>query len=321
MNTDMDTRIAPAVDPIAATAIEWMVRLRSGEVDHAERAEFSRWCDSDRRHAAAVQRLEQALGTFNVLPAGARSKARRVLLKAPARRKLLRDALVLAAVGAGSMSVLQRFTPLQTLTADVRTHTGQRRLVQLPDGSELWLNARSAVDVVFKQDGRHLHLREGEIIITVARDTARPFIVHSAQGSVRALGTRFLVRQEADDTLLAVLHSAVRVDTRSGSTAVFNAGESARFTAQGIESLQLSGDVAAWTDGFIEVHDRPLRDVIAALRPYRAGVLRCSPAAGALHVTGTFPLDDSERALLALAETLPISLQRRTNYWVSIDLR
>jgi len=40
-----------------------------------------------------------------------------------------------------------------------------------------------------------------------------------------------------------------------------------------------------------------------------------------LRVTGSFPLDDSERTLAALAEALPIRISRRTDYWVSIDLR
>ena len=38
-------------------------------------------------------------------------------------------------------------------------------------------------------------------------------------------------------------------------------------------------------------------------------------------MTGTFSLDDSNRTLAALAESLPVTVQRRTDYWVSIDLR
>lgn len=39
---------------------------------------------------------------------------------------------------------------------------------------------------------------------------------------------------------------------------------------------------SAWEDGFLEVHDRPLEEVIAALRAYRPGLLRVSAAAGRL---------------------------------------
>jgi transmembrane sensor len=69
------------------------------------------------------------------------------------------------------------------------------------------------------------------------------------------------------------------------------------------------------------VHDRPLQDVVDALRPYQPGVLRISLQAARLRVTGSFPLDDSERTLAALARSLPIAVQRRTGWWVSIDLR
>lgn len=47
-------------------------------------------------------------------------------------------------------------------------------------------------------------------------------------------------------------------------------------------------------------------------------LLRVSSEAARLRVTGSFALDDSERTLAALAETLPIAVRRRTDYWVTI---
>src|SRR5262245_48717332 len=110
----MSARIDPASpdadDPVVAKAIEWMVALRSGECDSAMQQAFDRWRDSDARHAAAVARLEHALEKLRELPRDARVSARRVLLAEPARRKILRDALALAAVGVGGAMLLQRFT-------------------------------------------------------------------------------------------------------------------------------------------------------------------------------------------------------------------
>ncbi|MCS5514721.1 hypothetical protein NWF32_01095 [Pseudomonas qingdaonensis] len=69
------------------------------------------------------------------------------------------------------------------------------------------------------------------------------------------------------------------------------------------------GRLDAWMEGRLEVDDASLGSVIDALRPYRYGVLRVSPAAAQLRVFGVFPLDDSDRALQSLAQVLPISVE------------
>lgn len=324
MSAMVATTAPAANDPIVEAAIDWIICLRSGDASQAEHDAFKRWRLLDTRHDAAIRHLEQVLGTFDTLPVApqVRSTARRALLNSPDRRKLLRNTLAMLLLGSGTGLLVQRVTPLDTMTADLRTATGQRKHIHLADGSQIWLNARSAADIDFDEATRRIHLRSGEIIVDVAPDAQRPFVVQSAQGGMRALGTRFLVRQEEGSTVLAVLHSSVRIDVASGASSTLVAGQSARFDQKQIEAIDIaSGDSAAWVDGFIEVHDRPLSEVIAALRPYRSGFLRVTPQAGALRVTGAFPLDDSGRALAALAETLPITIRSRTDYWVSIELR
>ncbi|MFH7423350.1 FecR domain-containing protein, partial [Pseudomonas syringae pv. tagetis] len=55
-----------------------------------------------------------------------------------------------------------------------------------------------------------------EILVqTGSHDDPRPFIVETADGRLRALGTRFLVRRESDATLLSVLQSAVAAAARN----------------------------------------------------------------------------------------------------------
>ncbi|ENO83964.1 FecR family protein [Thauera linaloolentis] len=314
----------PASDPIAGEAIAWMVRLGAGDASAAERAAYAAWRQADPRHEAAAVRLEQAIGAFARLPdsGAARAGARRALLAPPNRRKTLGKILGIGFLLGGSGYLLHRHQPLPELLADAATGTGERRQLVLPDGSSLWLNARSAADFDFGPALRQVRLQCGELIVEVARDSARPFVVHTAEGSIRALGTRFLVRQDAGNTLVAVLHSSVRIDTGLGASITLAVGRSARFDLAGVRpDATPPASASAWEDGFIEVHDRPLAEIVAALRPYRPGLLRVSPAAGQLRVTGSFPLDDSERTLAALSEALPIRIDRHTDYWVSIDLR
>ncbi len=318
---------APDVaDGVAAQAIAWAVQMRSGAVTAAECAAFEAWRQRDPRHAAAAEKLERALGPLQTLPEGLapRQAMRRSLLAQPARRSALRNSLGVAFVGiGGGLLWANDRRPLSALGADFVTGTAQRRVVVLADGSRLWLNARSVVNQDFDGSMRRLQLRAGELIVDVAKDSAaRAFIVQTAQGSVRALGTRFLVRQQEGSSLVAVLHSAVRIAPADGDALTLTQGQSARFTARGASRETLSPLTAsAWEDGFVEVHDRPLQDVVDALRPYRSGLLRVSPQAARLRVTGSFSLDDSERTLAALAAVLPITVHRRTGWWVGIDLR
>jgi transmembrane sensor len=316
---------APAAnDPIVEAAIDWIICLHSGDAGPLQYEAFKQWRLQDARHDAAIRHLEQVLGSFVRLPASfhVRDSARRVLLKSPGRRKLLRNTLAILLIGSGTCLIAQRITPLNTVTADLHTGTGQRKHMQLADGSQIWLNARSATDIDFDENTRRIHLLSGEIVVDVAAHAQRPFIVQSAEGSMRTLGTRFLIRQEEGATVLAVLRSSVRIDAKGGASRTLLAGETARFDQARITVAATPfGDAAAWVDGFIEVHDRPLSEVIAAMRPYCSGFLRVTPQAGDLRVTGTFSLDDGRRTLAALAETLPIMIRSRTDYWISIELQ
>jgi ferric-dicitrate binding protein FerR (iron transport regulator) len=72
--------------------------------------------------------------------------------------------------------------------------SGQRVNLTLPDGTAVWLNARTtlAYPVDFKKKERLLQL-DGEAYFEVAPDTRRPFIVETSRGRVEALGTNFNV--------------------------------------------------------------------------------------------------------------------------------
>lgn len=300
------------LDREAEEAIAWMVRLRAGAPDARLQARFDAWRDGDPARRRAWEHLQARLGApYDTLRRLDRQLAHD-LLAPPAlgRRDVLRGIAGLGLAG-GALWLGLRSAPGRAVFADLRSATGERRRVTLADGSQLDLNAGSAVDVAFEAGQRLLLLRRGELVVRVAADPSRPFVVRSAQGDVRALGTRFLVRQEADATHVAVLEHAVRARLPGGEALELHEGQSARLHAGAIE--RLAGDprrAAAWLDGRLDVLDEPLEAVVDALRPYRRGLVRVAPQVRGLRVQGVFPLDDSDRALTALAETLPIRVER-----------
>jgi transmembrane sensor len=191
--------------------------------------------------------------------------------------------------------------------ADLHTGRGQREQFNLADGSRLSLNADSAVDLQFDDQQRLVILRRGELIIQVAADPRRPLRVRTAQGEVRALGTRFLVAQEQQATRVVVLEHSVRASLFAGSELDLQEGQAALLYAGRIEPLTSDQRHRAdWLRGRLNVLDDPLEKVVDALRPYSRGFVRVAPEVRGLRVQGVFPLNDPERTLSALAETLPI---------------
>ncbi|HKZ66661.1 MAG TPA: FecR domain-containing protein [Chitinophagaceae bacterium] len=72
---------------------------------------------------------------------------------------------------------------------------GIKSTIVLTDGSKIWLNADSKIEYpeVFTGNTREVHLN-GEAFFEVAKNPAKPFIIHLANGTVRVLGTSFNIR-------------------------------------------------------------------------------------------------------------------------------
>src|SRR5690606_7134707 len=121
------------------------------------------------------------------------------------------SALFVMACLAGGGVASGAFGPLSGWLADEATGIGERRVVALADGSSITLDSATSVDVKYAANERRIVLRDGQIFVTVAPDTARPFIVEARQGTVRALGTAFNVRAYDGGARVAVTEHAVRV--------------------------------------------------------------------------------------------------------------
>jgi transmembrane sensor len=305
-------------------AVDWMVVLRSGEVSAVEQQKFSHWLAADKRNEAAWIKIAGALAQ-SVAPVreathgapGHIDLIQQTLLRPNSRRRILRGAMGFVALAAGGGALLNRVTPLRMLNADLHTATGERRSFALPDGSTLMLNARSAADVNFNGQQRLVHLRSGELIATATADANRPFVVQTEHGSVRALGTRFMVREQKQRTLALVLEHSVRVIALSGETRDLREGESVWFDQIRVDAAHTDMiDKASWAQGMLTINDESLGEVIETLRPYRQGVIRVSPEAARLRVLGAFPLDDSIRVIESLAQTLPINVTVYGDGWL-----
>ncbi|WP_350615375.1 FecR family protein [Pseudomonas sp. HY7a-MNA-CIBAN-0227] len=309
-------------DELIDSATRWIVLLRSGQASAADWQRYHQWRAEDPRHEILCQQLETRLDVFQIpLAQGVSGKVLQRALDAPAsRRTLLRGALIGAGVVLGASLLAKPLgVPLTELTADVRTGTGERRTVALADGSELLLNARSAADIQFDPQRRLVRLRDGELLVKIANDTSRPFLIQTDQARLRAYGNRLLLREREGQGHVVALNGSLEIYGQNGERLQLMAGHEVSYDRYGFGQVQPSSKGAtAWIDGFLQVRDRPLAEVIDALRPYHNGVLRLDPAVAGLRVSGLYRLDNPQQILDTLARTLPIHITRRTGLWVTV---
>lgn len=304
-------------------AIEWTALLRSGAVQPSEQQAFDEWLASSPEHAKAWGRVQAHLGAQLGALASNRSDTARRVLQTPnlQRRQLLRGALAVGGMGIGATWLGHSSGLLDGLGADLRTASGERRSFVLADGSTLLLDACSAVDVHFSASQRSLALRAGKLIIEVSKG-ARPLAVRTPAGVVRGDSTRFMVALVGDATHVWVMQSSAALSDYQGNSRTLQREQGARLSAAGIDALPANyrGE-AGWEDGWLSADDWSLGEVISALRPYRNGVLRVSAEAARLRVSGLFSLDNSDRALLSLEQTMPVRITHYFGLWTAVDVR
>jgi transmembrane sensor len=120
-----------------------------------------------------------------------------------------------------------------------------------------------------------------------------------------------------------VLEGDVTLFTKNNGTQRVSARQVALVTAAGVEitsRLNASAEVA-WLDGLLQVSDRPLRDVVAALRDYRQGELVLDERIADRRLSGVFSLDDTDKALRAIARTLDVRVRIVSDHITRIEPR
>ncbi|WJK09423.1 FecR family protein [Pseudomonas fluorescens] len=309
----------PVPAHVLDAAIAWQLTLDSSTP--LEREEFAKWHAANEEHARAWHQLGMLDQRFSV----ANGPARTALLQSREgiRRRVRKLgsglASVVAVVGL-ALFAGERYLPLDYWLADQRTATGEQRTVRLADGTVLNLNTHSAVDVRFDEKQRLIVLQEGEILVETGHGDARPFIVKTAEGSMRALGTRFLVKREDAGTRLSVLQSAVAAHPQSyPQEQILREGQQVLIRHNGLDSVvALNPGADAWTRGMLVVDNARLEDLVHELGRYRRGHLGIAPEVADLRITGSFPLHDTDKALNALLPTLPVQIEQHTPWWVTV---
>lgn len=314
-------------------AAAWFSLLQSGSATDADHRRWQDWLASaeDSRSAwAFVERVSQRFQPLQVAgdaPRLAADALHMASTRLARRRRVLGLAAMAGAGGLLGWAAWQQPGAVDALLAwgaDHRTATGERRAVRLVDGTQVWLASASAFNQDYGSGLRRLRLRTGEILVQTAADALRPFVVDTAHGRMRALGTRFNVRLDGQGgTLLAVYEGVVQVVLAAGAQgATVGAGQQVRFSADRLQAPTPADPAReAWSRGLLLAQDIALGEVIAELARYRRGHMAVAPEVAQLRVLGSYPLDDVDGALALLQQVLPIQVRRPLPWWTTIGPR
>ncbi len=231
-------------------------------------------------------------------------------------------------------------------TAGTKTYTtaiGEQRVLELSDGSIVYLNTDSQLSVRYTRLSRALRLLNGQALFKVRHDANRPFLVHSGSAVIRAVGTQFDVYRRAADTRVAVIEGVVQIlrDRHDGSfensaantdfgtqsssmtspasaALRLSAGEAAAVTADGkITKHEQSDSVrtTAWRQRRLVFREDTLGDIAAEFNRYNASmrIRVVGEAATNQHFSGTFDADSPETLVQALAGDNTLVVEYSTN--------
>ncbi|WP_295128789.1 FecR family protein [uncultured Chitinophaga sp.] len=138
----------------------------------------------------------------------------------------------------------------------------------LPDGSEVWLNAGSAITYPTGFTGKERSVTlKGEAYFEIAQNASQPFMVKVGGSEVKVLGTRFNINAYDNEVFVrtTLLQGSVSVSTGHRSR-ILQPGQQS--TVSGVDVQVQTVDVSqvmAWKNGLFNFENAGVKDVMNQL--------------------------------------------------------
>lgn len=313
---------------IERAAADW-IALRYAGLNDRQQADFLQWLDSDPRHAAVFAELDETwrmLDEVRKTPfQKSNSETPDANLPAPRRGRpgagrrhwLMASSLTAAAALALAYLGSVSRSPRLEFSEQITTRVGNWQNLDLPDGSRVRLNTDSRLEVAYSAAERRVRLARGEACFSVAKNPTRPFLVEAGAVAVRAVGTTFNVRLDAEAVEVLVTEGKVRVDDRERGESVLAVQEPAReplliagqkAVIPAVDPAEkrppvLAADVApveiervlSWRDRRLEFVAAPLREIVEQFnRCNRHQLVLADAALAERRLGGSFRADEPE---------------------------
>lgn len=257
--------------------------------------------------------------------------AEQVIRKTPTTRTLWVRILSVAALllfglfSGGILTYLLTDHQIKSEDLVFETPRGQKSLVKLPDGSEVWLNAKSKlVYHSFSSKNRKVELK-GEAFFRVAHDAGAPFVVKTNEFEVKVLGTTFNVMayDEFGRKEITLITGKVNVQLESDEK-VLSPGQA--LVIKDHVALVTDGNPAqasGWVDNKFNFQNIPLSELIKRLENwYDVDITFENLTGNEVNFTGTFKNEETIWQVLdAIKVYTPIEYKKTNLRKIKITVR
>jgi transmembrane sensor len=278
---------------IAEEAADWVVRLADTDARQHDQREFVAWIKRSPLHLRSYLDAERTWTDLGKIDAQRRLDVEALLAAPDSNIVQLADSVRPAVARPSRRSVITSLAA-SVLFACVglvwfqaqfsnrfTTGVGEQRTLRLSDGSTVVLNTDTSVRVSFSDTVREVHLLDGEALFDVASNPARPFRVRSDHVVAQAVGTSFVVRKNASQTVVTVIEGKVAVvDLAQFDVAApeivppqavhVSAGTRADVIAADVRTAPVANPAAvtSWRSGRLIFDGTPLSEVVAEFNRY-----------------------------------------------------
>lgn len=289
-------------DALVDEALDWVVRLKTGEPTRADVEALQRWRERSPAHEEAFKkaaRLFRQAGTAAQELADAPAPVAATAARRLPSRVLTRRALLGGAIAASAAAYMVARPPMglwpsfEELSADYRTGKGEQRTVAVMPDVSLELNTQTSVALRSAENETRVELISGEASVAATLSSAKPFVMLAANGRIAATKAAFNARCLDGVVSVTCLSGAVDVE-QGGRTVRLRETEQVSYSSGGIEApapVDL-GQVTAWQAGLLIFRDKPLANVVEEVNRYRSGKIIITNADLRVRVVnGTFQIN------------------------------
>lgn len=231
-------------------------------------------------------------------------------------------ALVLLVIGGLSYYAGIRKGKTTTGFTEIVTPPGSRSRINLPDGTQVWLNGGSNLKFnnTFDETDRSVTFT-GEAYFEVKHNAKKPFVVNAGEIIVRVMGTAFNIKaypeEETIETTLeqgSLSVEEINPDGKSVSRAILEPDQRAIFIKNNTvkEQLQISKKIdsqiyTSWKDNKLVFRNEPFKSLVLKLEKWYGITIEIEDAEiNDYHFNGTFENETINDVLKIIHATLPI---------------
>ncbi len=307
-------------------AMQWHVRLTSGDVRDEEYETFASWLAEDAEHAAAyscVEKLSEQIeilakhdsASLDRLVAGKKNASQPLSANMgsfPPRFAIAASVAVVLAVAAVVVGYNRLNPAIEQFT--IAAPAAQVHTAQLSDGSTIVLAPGAEMKGVYSKSKRRVTSLSGVSFFDVESNAKRPFLIELAEQTITVVGTQFEIASFDSHQSVAVAEGVVAVSLNRATNETetrLSAGEQMLFSdmaPDGARSTLQSVEIGTWRAGYFEFDGADIEAIVNKLNRFYGDPLFVvdQDSLSDIRFSGIITLSDPTGTAQRLGELMPL---------------